>query len=315
MHIERIIGKHSGQEHGPLLVCLAGMHGNEPAGIQALELMFKMLEVEPITNPQFSFKGRFMGIRGNLKAIATQQRFIKKDLNRQWTPENIARIKQAPPEQLDSEDLEVKEILEVIEAEIADYQPKKFVLLDLHTTTAYGGIFTIATDDPESVRIGVELHAPVIKGMLEGIQGTTLHYFNNDNFEPETVAVCFESGQHNEHLSVNRAIAAITNCMRTIGCVRSDDVENRHDELLIEFSKDLPKVAQLITCHRISEGDGFQMVPNYQNFQPVTKGEVLARDNKGIIKAVQDGRILMPLYQSQGDDGFFLIRPLLNGGY
>lgn len=284
------------------------MHGNEPAGIQALELMFRMLEVEPLSNPSFEFCGRLIGLRGNLQAIRAGERFIETDLNREWTPENVERIRNTPLAQLQNEDLEVYQILSLIEKEIANYQPDKVVFLDLHTTTAYGGIFTIATDDPESVRIGVELHAPVIKGMLKGITGTTLHFFNNDNFEPETVAVCFESGQHNEHLSVNRAIAAITNCMRTIGCVRADDVENRHDALLIEYSKDLPKVAELIMCHRIKTGDDFRMEPDFKNFQEVKEGELLARDRFGPIYAEADGRILMPLYQKQGDDGFFLIR-------
>ena len=308
MSTKRYIGEYTEGKKGPLLICIAGMHGNEPAGIKALELMFKMIEVEPLTNPSFEFCGRLIGLRGNLKAIEKGERFIETDLNREWTPDNVARIKSTPPDQLQHEDLEVFEILSIVEQEIATYQPDKVVLLDLHTTTAFGGIFTIATDDPESVRIGIELHAPVIKGMLKGISGTTLHYFNNDNFEPETVAVCFESGQHDEHLSVNRAIAAITNCMRTIGCVRADDVENRHDALLIEYSKDLPKVAELIMCHRISRGDDFKMIPNYKNFQEVKEGELLAYDRRGPIYAEADGRILMPLYQKQGDDGFFLIR-------
>ena len=306
--MQRIIGRYSGEQKGPLLICLAGIHGNEPAGIHALELMFKMLEVEPITNPRFTFKGRIVGLRGNLKAIQAGKRFIEKDLNRQWTPDTVEKCKNLPISDLSPEEQEIKALISLIEEELAAYQPERFVLLDLHTTTATGGIFTVATDDQESVRIGVELHAPVVKGLLEGIKGTTLHYFNNQNFRPDTVAVCFESGQHQEPLSVNRAIAAITNCLRTIGCVRAEDVENRHDELLIEYSRHLPKVTELINCHTIKEGDEFKMEPGYINFQAVKKGEVLAHDRTGPLKASTDGYILMPLYQKQGDDGFFLIR-------
>lgn len=306
--MRRIIGQYSGNEKGPLLICLAGIHGNEPAGIQALELMFKMLEVEPITNPHFRFKGRLIGLRGNLKAIQAGKRFIEKDLNRQWTTDNVDKCKIAPTHTLAPEEQEIKELITIIDEEVATYQPERLVLLDLHTTTATGGIFTVATDDDESVRIGVELHAPVVKGLLNGIKGTTLHYFNNQNFEPDTVAVCFESGQHEEALSVNRAIAAITNCMRTIGCVRAEDVENRHDELLIEYSRHLPKVTELIGYHPIKEGDHFEMVPGYVNFQAVKEGDVLAHDQHGPIKAAADGYLLMPLYQKQGDDGFFLIK-------
>src|SRR5690606_21737944 len=171
-----------------------------------------------------------------------------------------------------------------------------------------GGLFTICTDDPESIRIALELHAPVIKGMLYGIEGTTLHYFNNENFLRETVSVSFESGQHDDALSVNRAIAALINCMRTIGCVEAGHVENRHDSLLIEYSKGLPQVAQLVVTKRIKPEDEFRMMPNFRNFQKVKKGELLATDKSGEIYAPEDALILMPLYQQQGDDGFFLVK-------
>ncbi|MEM6967125.1 MAG: succinylglutamate desuccinylase/aspartoacylase family protein [Bacteroidota bacterium] len=310
MAIKRIIGTYTGSERGPLLIVFGAMHGNEPAGVKALEMMFKMLDVEPITNPYFSFCGRLVGLVGNVRAKAMGLRYINRDLNRQWTPENVARIRSSKVEDLDEEDLEIKELLEIIHREIDTYQPDRLVFLDLHTTTAYGGIFSIPQDTPESVRIAVELHAPVIKGLLKGIRGTTLHYFTNENFAPKTVAVTFESGQHKEELSVNRAIAALTNCMRTIGCVKEEHVENQHDSILIEHSKGLPKIAELITIHSIQPEDEFQMIPNYKNFQSVKKGEVLASDKNGKIEAIEDGLILMPLYQKQGDDGFFLIKTL-----
>lgn len=310
MTLERIIGRYTGDTHGPLMIVFGGMHGNEPAGVNALKMMFKMLEVEPITNPSFQFTGRLLGLRANVRAMRDDKRFITKDLNRQWTLANIQRIKNTSNVELDSEDLEIKENLELIEQEIASYKPTKIVVLDMHTTTAFGGIFSICTDDPESERIAVELHAPVIKGMLNGIQGTSLHYFCTDNFGIETTAVCFESGQHQEPLSTNRAIAAITNCMRTIGCVSAHHIENQHDSLLLEYSKGLPKISELITVHSIRPEDEFKMAPNYKNFHPVHKGEILAYDKKGEIKAIDDGLVLMPLYQKQGEDGFFLIRML-----
>jgi len=85
-------------------------------------------------------------------------------------------------------------------------------------------------------------------------------------------------------------------------------VENRHDSILIEYSKNLPKVAELITTHNILPGDNFVMTPNYKNFQLVRKGEVLGTDKNGNVVAKEDSLILMPLYQKQGDDGFFLIK-------
>ena len=311
MKNKRLIGRHTGQEHGPLLICLGGTHGNEPAGIQALDILFRLLELEPESNPEFRFCGRILGLKGNLRAIERGDRFIERDLNRQWTKENVDRVLQSDRNTLRAEDLEIRELHDFITAEIEDYQPSKVILLDLHTTTAYGGIFSIATDEPESVEIAVELHAPVMKGFLEGIRGTTLHYFNTQNMGVPTVAVCFESGQHQETLSVNRAIAAIINCMRTVGCVSSDDVENRHDALLIEYSRGLPKVSELVLTHHIEPEDNFRMMPGYKNFQEVHAGEVLAYDRNGPVRAEEDGLLLMPLYQKQGEDGFFLIRPVV----
>jgi succinylglutamate desuccinylase len=52
------------------------------------------------------------------------------------------------------------------------------------------------------------------------------------------------------------------------------------------------------------------MLPNYKNFQQVKKGQILAHDAQGPVKASNDGLLLMPKYQAQGDDGFFLIREL-----
>ena len=297
------------------MIGLGGTHGNEPAGIQALDILFRLLEMEPESNPDFDFNGRIIGLRGNLRAIEKGVRFIEKDLNRLWTSENVNRILSAPVDQLRAEDLEVRELHDLITREIETYQPEKVVILDLHTTTAYGGIFSIATDDPNSVRIAVELHAPVMKGFLEGIRGTTLHYFTSENMGIPTVAICFESGQHKETLSVNRAIASVINCMRTIGCVRSEDVENRHDTLLIEYSKGLPKISELVFAHSIQPGDDFKMKPGYQNFQEVQAGEVLAHDRSGPVRAAEDSLLLMPLYQKQGDDGFFLIRPVVEEAF
>ena len=89
----RVIGRYSGKEKGPLLICFGGMHGNELAGVKALEIMFDKLAVEPHTNPSFVFRGRMLGLRGNRKAMKFNKRFLVKDLNRQWTNENVHRIK------------------------------------------------------------------------------------------------------------------------------------------------------------------------------------------------------------------------------
>ena len=305
---ERIIGRYEGQERGPLLICFGAMHGNEPAGVKAIELVLKMLEVEPIKNPEFQYKGKFVGIIGNLKAYYKSQRFLNKDLNRIFKSDHIQKIKSLKGELLDNEDKELLDLLNVIDDEIKNYNPEKLIVLDLHTTSSFGGIFTICQENEEIINMATSLHAPVVKGFLKGIQGTTLHYFTEENMKIDTAAITFESGQHEEGLSVNRAIAGIICCMREIKSVLPSDVENIHEELLIKYSETLPKLTSLIEHHAITDEDKFVMNPGYKNFQIIKKGEVLASDKTGPIKAKNDGRILMPLYQKKGEDGFFIVK-------
>ena len=310
MNKGRVIGTYTGEERGPLLICLAGIHGNEPAGVHALEILFHLLDIEPQSNPDFVFKGRVIGILGNLAAREKRERFLQKDLNRIWTTAMVNKVRSQRPDNLRGEERELRELIDLIEQEIVDYEPEQLVILDLHTTSAEGGIFSVATDDPESIRIAVELHAPVIKGMLKGIKGSTLHYFTTQRLGIPTVGVAFEAGQHDDPLSVNRCLAAVINCLRTLGCVQAEQVENRYDQLLQEYSKGLPKVAELVFHHPIKPGDQFAMVPDFQNFQPVHEGQILAADRRGEIRSPLDARILMPHYQKRGDDGFFLIREI-----
>ena len=306
---KRILGRYEGAERGPLYICIGAMHGNEPAGVRAIDLVLKMLEVEPIRNPGFVFRGRLIGLVGNRRAYESGVRFISRDLNRSFDAEALVRIQNSPLENLNSEDLEFLELTDVISAEIRDYKPERIVLLDLHTTSSHGGIFTICRDIGRDIELGAAIHAPIVLGILAGLKGTTLHYFISDNLGIDTIPITFESGQHEEGMAVNRAVAGIISCMKAIGCVKPEDVENHHEKILIEYGEKLPRVTTLVRHHTISEGDGFEMALGYSNFQPIASGEEVAKDNNGPIIVKEEGtRILMPLYQKQGDDGFFLVK-------
>ncbi|MEZ4983850.1 MAG: succinylglutamate desuccinylase/aspartoacylase family protein [Saprospiraceae bacterium] len=304
---KRIIGIHKGQMIGPLVIAIGGMHGNEPAGVRAIDMLLHMLSVEPLKNPAFVFKGVLVGIKGNVRAFEKGIRYIVKDLNRQFLPAQIAAVRQTDPDHLMAEDAELRELLDTVDDLIEQFTPKEVILIDLHTTTADGGIFSIATDDPRSIEIATFMHAPVITGMLNGLKGTTLHHFHSDNYSCPVHSVTFEAGQHDDPLSTRRAVAALVNLLRSTGCVKPEDVENKHDDLLINYSRGLPRVARLRHVHPVGKTDQFTMLPGYVNFQPLRAGEVLATDKNGPIKAPYDCRILMPLYQPQGEDGFFLI--------
>ena len=304
MRLKRVLGSYSEGRPGPTLICIAGLHGNEWAGVHATDLLVKMLEVEPITNPEFIFHGRIIFLLGNLSALRENIRFIDLDLNRIWhrntcfdaTPNN-------------AEEKERNLLYRAIEKEISRADTNHpIAILDLHTTTATGGIFSLPADDPVSVDLAMEMHAPVITGLVNSLDGTLLRYFLDKYAGRNIRGVVFEGGQHEDPLSVNRCIAAVINCMRTIGCVSAKHIVNRHDELLVTYAKGLPKIATFRYVHRLTPDDDFSMKPGYENFDAVNRGEVVASDKSGDIAIKEDGLIIMPLYQTKGEDGFFVVQ-------
>jgi succinylglutamate desuccinylase len=301
----RIIGRYEGPEKGPLFICLGGIHGNETAGPKAIEKVFRLLEEEPSINPAFRYKGVLLGLSGNLAALNEHQRFINRDLNRMMTSQEATRIFQEDPLNLSIEDKEFMALIEIIAEEKRRINPTFTLILDLHTTTADGGIFTIAAEDEMSTKLAKGLHAPVVLGIAEILKGTTINYFN----EPFSNNHCivFEAGQHEDPFATHRSVAAIINCMRSIGAVDPGDVDHKHDGLLIDYSLGLPKVSRLVFHYKIKPGENFVMMPGYKNFQQIHAGEILAHNESGAISSPVDGLILMPKYQSRGEDGFFII--------
>jgi succinylglutamate desuccinylase len=311
--MDRLIGSYEGQKKGPLVLVLGAVHGNEPAGVEAFQGVLDMLEKEHLHHPDFIFSGKILGFIGNIAAFQQNKRFIRQDLNRMFNYDWVEQVIAQSPSNFEDEDYELVALLQAIQQEIVAYQPHELIILDLHTTSADGGIFSIPLEsDPESIRMATALHAPVVMGLLAGLDHTFMHYANHSNsvFRATNRAVhtvAFEAGQHNDPLSVNRCVSAIISLLRAVGCMMEKDVSNQHDEILRKYAKDLPKLTYITHVQHIAEGERFKMRPGYINFKFIYKGEYLADNEKGPILAPSDGHILMPLYQTQGVDGFFIV--------
>jgi succinylglutamate desuccinylase len=282
-----------------------------------LKASFRILEAMSREDKSFVFSGRLLGLIGNLQAYMNGARFIGRDLNRCWTPEQTNRILKMPSYSLRAEDKEVWDIRTQIQSEVLDYKPEVMVLVDLHTTSAQGGVFCIPTNDMASLRLAKALNTPVILGMLDGIEGTLLHYVSANHMElgghPRRVlGVAFESGQHQDPGSVVRATSAIIHVLKATGCMSSSDADRLLSSELSDSAcdSDPPKVSRLKYVHRIRPGDGFSMRPGFLNFDPVEAGQPLADDVTGPILSPFSGLILMPLYQNLGTDGFFIVQKL-----
>jgi len=298
---KHLLGEYSQGKKGPLFVCLAGVHGNEHAGIHAFKRVLAHLKK---TNP--NFLGELVGIAGNLPAINTHERFIEKDLNRQWTPKQMEYVKSIPKRQLtNSEDIQQRNLLILFERLMTQTPHSPIVLMDMHTMSAQNSLpFAIANNTPLSKELATNLGVPALQGVENIIKGTTLHYFT----EMFMSAFGFEAGQHDDPQSIERLEAAIWMTLHKVNSIAPHNVPDFQNQRfkLSNIGEGMPELVEFIYRHGIVPSDEFTMLPGFQNFQKVKKGQLLAHDKTGEVRAPYDGFVLMPLYQKQGEDGFFL---------
>lgn len=297
-----MIGRIEGADGGPTIIVFAGMHGNEPAGIKALGRVFTALE-----GREKNFCGKFIGIRANLRALYEGVRYVDEDMNRIWFPSIIDKIRRCPVEELESsERTEIKKLLEIIDREVSDSPDEPVIFVDLHSFSSQGSMFAITAKKENHIDIISSLHVPMVFGIEEALRGTALRYFQNFDY----ISFALEGGNHQNKVTIENKTAALMLLICKTGCLVPSEIQeyDAYNHHLVRHNQKLPSRVELVYQHIIEPGDDFEMRPGYKNFQPIKKGEWLANDKNGQIRAQSDGYILMPLYQKQGDDGFFIVR-------
>ena len=76
---------------------------------------------------------------------------------------------------------------------------------------------------------------------------------------------------------------------------------------LVRAAAGAPAILEMTYRHAITGENAFSMLPGFASFEPVTAGQTVAVDARGDVTAPKGGYLLMPLYQKQGDDGFFIV--------
>ena len=297
---DRVIGRYGSSVGGPLVIVTGGLHGNEPAGVIALGRVFKKL-VEYL--PRFS--GRLLGLAGNRPALALGQRYVEEDLNRIWFPERLRvdDFERNPPKSVD--EAELREILGQINTALDDFDGIAY-FLDLHTTSAPGAPFSVLADTLANRALARRLPGAMVLGLEEHVDGTLLNYVNDLGH----VAIGFEGGQHDSPAAVDALELALWDTLVMAGCIQSGEVSglNTLTQSVDARVQGTPRVVEIRHRHDVVPEDEFLMKPGFENLQRIRRDQVLARDKNGEICSDEDGRILMPLYQSQGRDGFFVVR-------
>lgn len=291
----RIIGNYTSNNKGPLLFVTGGVHGNEPSGVKALEKVFEELEK---TRPEIN--GRIVGVRGNTSALKKDQRYIDEDLNRTWTEKNV---QSGNPET--TEQKEMHEIIKVLQ-DFPEKDYSKRYFLDCHTTSSdslpYISVQEVNDNDPWAHKFPTY----IVRGFSDIVYGAIDHYMSRTGL----TGFVFEAGQHTSPASVENHEGIIWLALKEACGLDLSEI-SCYPQCVDKFAKENApeqKTFEIIHRHEIKDGDTFKMEPGYKNFQKIEKDELLAISNGKEIRSTWDAYIFMPLYQSQGNDGFFVIQ-------
>ena len=296
----RELGSVKGSIESPTIVILAGIHGNEKAGVLATERV-----VQKIREDNILFEGNLYALLGNVNALEKGIRYETSDLNRIWHKGNIDSINDGTI----FLDAEVKEQIQIYDKlkEILNENKGPFYFLDLHTTSSTTVPFITISDSLNNRKFSSNFSIPIVLGIEEYLDGPLLTYIN----EFGHVALGFEGGEHHDELSIDKCEAFIWLSLVYSMCIKKSN--------LLQFSKYKNELAEpsfknvffeIIYKYTIQKDEKFDMHLGFDNFELISKNQNLAQSNGKEIVAIEKGRIFMPLYQKLGDDGFFILNKI-----
>lgn len=306
MNVPREIGRLVSETPGATLITVGGIHGNEHAGIHASRRI-----LERLNRGDVACSGEVVALAGNVGAIAEGRRFVNHDLNRVWSDGQVAALDtlHAP---MGAEYTEQRNLLTAMRAAVARARGPVYVI-DLHSTSAAGVPFLAcgtSTAQREFVS-RANLPLPSIIGLEEKVDGALSAYWNTHGCTAFTV----EGGQHEDPATIDNLEAVLLLVLEAAGIVAKNAIpEAAAARAMLESRRgDLPRMMEVVSRFAITPDQGFTMMPGFRNLDVVRALQLLAKDKNGEIRATADGVVILPLYQGQGNDGFFWGRAIEPG--
>jgi succinylglutamate desuccinylase len=290
-----------GTERGGTLVIVAGIHGNEPAGLHAARRVLARLEHRAVP-----LSGELVVLAGNLEALRLGVRYQARDLNRLWGDEPLGGAATPAEGDSDAEAAEQRELSGALE-EIIGRARGPVHVADLHTSSAAGFPFVLFGDTLAQRRFVEALPISILLGLEEQIDGVLAASLTRRG----CIAFSVEGGQHTDPRSIDALEAVIWLSLAQARMVpRSFDEIDRAHQCLEALRAEAPRFVEVLSRHAITVEDGFRMEPGFRNIERARAGQLLARDRRGEVRAPVDGCVVLPLYQGLGSDGYFWGREL-----
>lgn len=301
LEVERIIGTIGGNDVGPCIVFIGGIHGNESSGVFALHKVLSELQTFPVP-----VNGKIIAVCGHLKALEANKRYFSKDLNRMWTRGEIAKLESGSFHAETEDEKEQAQLYDLLQ-EILKQEKGPFYFFDLHTTSGETIPFLTVNDSLLNLKFTSQYPLPQIFGIEEYIDGPLLSYINTLGY----VSFGYEAGQHDDLSSIEHHIAFIYLSLVFAAAINKKDIDfNRYFQQLARSNPDSRDIYRIFYRHNVNSSDRFKMERGFLNFQKISKGTHLASTEQNKVNSPHTARLFMPLYQEQGSDGFFLIKKI-----
>ena len=208
--------------------------------------------------------------------------------------------------ELASEKKEMLMLKEFIDKIISLKKKKNITIIDLHNTSSPNGVFSIVNNIKEK-KIAEYLKTPIIHNLFNKVKGSFAQYYSNQNIS----TIVFEGGSIGDPASINNHEVSIWKMLEKRDFIESRFIPKRvqkNNTNMNNFSQNKQGYYFVKYIHKINDKNEFLMNPNMQNFEKITKNQIIASNRNGPIKSPYDGFLLMPLYQKEGKEGFYIIQ-------
>lgn len=257
---------------GPALAIFAGVHGNETAGVLALQEIILDLRLN---------KGKVIAVQANPAALAANVRMIEKNLNRCFYKDNTGNS---------PEDIRARQLMKILDQCDA--------LLDLHMFYDDDGLpFAICEDN--SLELANKLDVDIISTNWAQVEpGGTDGYM----FEQGKIGVCVECGPISKATEYTAfAVKTIYQYLQYFGMI---------DEP-VNFSS-TPKRIIRANNAVIKSSDEFILQPNLHNFERLRENQLIAQDDITSYTALKGECIIFPHYNARiGEESYIIGREII----
>ncbi len=263
----------TGAAHGPTSMILAGVHGNERGGIEALRRALPKLRID---------RGTVLAGYGNPRAIERGTRSTEANLNRLFRDDAYLTEQERKSYEYERA------------AFLRRYMEEADALLDLHGTSIPGSN-AFAICEASAMELAGSLPVDLIVSGFDILEpGATDYYMNSRG----KVGICFECGYIEDSAAIQVGETAIDAFLKARGHV-SGKIERRSQARIGMFMKYRAKT------------DSFALLKPFGNFEFVDEGQLIGIDGEDEVRAPKPSLILFAHNgRKLGDEVFLLGEPI-----